>query len=307
MRKRVSISLTLLCACLLVSGSPGFAAESLELPDIAVTTTGAIAAPGTSTTVSVDIVNHGAPTTTPVALTLVTPFYVNVDRSRPLPAGCAMRLENPDPIVPEVVTCQIAQVLRAGTPIHLEFPLAVTARARIAGPVYASVIVGLPDEREATTDDNERYVTLTLTKPTPEAPEGNEVDYWLTGGLQPGGPTRETSMAVRYGNVGKPSAEPGRTTIVTPFFVNAVFPLPDSCRYELQDANPLVPEIVTCELGKLPEAADDTLRLPVKVLPGARTGSLLGLCLIAPLSTVDVEQDQTDNRDSCGVQNIDKL
>jgi hypothetical protein len=103
-------------------------------------------------------------------------------------------------------------------------------------------------------------------------------------------------VSVDIVNHGAPTTTPVALTLVTPFYVNI-----DRSR-----PFPLVPEIVTCELGKLPEAADDTPRLPVKVLPGARTGSPLGLCLIAPLSTVDVEQDQTDNRDSCGVQNIDK-
>lgn len=41
-----------------------------------------------------------------VTITFLTPFYVLFDRDQPLPDGCSLRLEDPDPAVPEMVTCK---------------------------------------------------------------------------------------------------------------------------------------------------------------------------------------------------------
>ncbi|WP_394825793.1 hypothetical protein [Pendulispora albinea] len=59
----------------------------------------------------------------PSELVYVTPFYVNVDRSAPLPAGCRVQEPHPDPLIPEIVLCSIPPGLEPGWERQLTLPI----------------------------------------------------------------------------------------------------------------------------------------------------------------------------------------
>ncbi|WP_394830270.1 hypothetical protein LVJ94_27555 [Pendulispora rubella] len=63
------------------------------------------------------------PTHASSELVYVTPFYVNVDRSAPLPGGCRVQAEHRDPLIPETVVCAIPAGLIPGEERQLTLPL----------------------------------------------------------------------------------------------------------------------------------------------------------------------------------------
>jgi len=103
--------------------------------------------------VTLTVGNAGSPTTSDVHLTYATPAHVNIDRSRPLPAGCAFVYTNLDHTVPEVILCRIPG-LGTGQTRTFQVSLRVSA---VAPPVqtYAMAMV-LPAQGSA---DVERYIT----------------------------------------------------------------------------------------------------------------------------------------------------
>lgn len=110
-----------------------------------------------------------------------------------------------------------------------------------------------------------------------------------------------------YGNVG-PAHTSGKVqiTAVTPFTVNIdrTRPLPHGCRILLEDQTVGTPEIVACTLPRLHVKEERFLRLPlVSAVENGKgpTGLLVGPTLIAPVSTQDVDVEQTDNLAVLGV------
>lgn len=133
--------------------------------DLSFRTDSVAIAPGRTGVQRLHIHNGGSSAVTgPVAVAYVTPVYVNVDRTRPPPAGCAMRLRAPEPTVPEVVTCRITPNLPPGAELTMEIPLAVTTRARFVGRDLGMAMVA-PAAGAGSAD-----VTSATTGTTPSSP-----------------------------------------------------------------------------------------------------------------------------------------
>jgi hypothetical protein len=238
----------------------------------------------------------------PVALTYVTPLYVNIDRAEPLPDGCAMHLEAPEPTVPEVVKCRITGQLQALQEIVLEMPLAVTPRARFEGRVLGLAMAAPAAESgalDANLSDNWEYAQLRLLPPAPETPPGNPTDLYLVHDVPALAANRPGALRFHIGNKG-PSPALGGThlTFVTPFYVNHHGQLPPGCTMRLTDADPLVPEIVTCALPPLAPGATRSVSIPVDLVDHAPHGQIGGLAQVAPTTAdrgTDVETWQIDN------------
>lgn len=115
------------------------------------------------------------------------------------------------------------------------------------------------------------------------------------------------AVTFHYGNKG-PQAMRGGThlTFVTPFYANPAEPLPPGCRMRLTDADPLVPEIVTCTLPPLPTRARASVAIPVELVAGAPQGTIGGITLIAPTAGRATESDtwQVDNFLPTNIVNI---
>jgi hypothetical protein len=220
------------------------------------------------------------------AVTYVTPMYVNIDHTKPLPVGCAMRLDEPDPTIPEVVTCRVAERLDVGGEFTLDMPLVVTSLARFTGRTRGMAMVA-PVAGSGVTDvnlsDNWEFAQLRVLPPAPVTPPGRPVDFYVThqvpalmGGV-PG------AVTFQYGNKG-PKIDGGGThlTFVTPFYVNHHGVLPPGCAMRLTDGDPLVPEIVTCTLSPLPPGLTRSVAIPVTLVANAPEGQIGGLGLVAP-------------------------
>ncbi|WP_416968183.1 hypothetical protein [Streptomyces sp. 4F14] len=259
-------------------------------------------APGTTGRQLLTVTNQGSVTTGKALLTYVTPPYTNVDRATALPVGCAMRYENPDPTVPEVVTCVVPEGLGTGERQELAIPLAVTQRARITGMVRGLVtVVPAADSTdvEAAVNDNWVPAYLSLTRPTPATPEGDRIGLYLAGPVSVLTEEGTADTALVPGNVG-PAQGRGQVQIsaVTPFTFNVdeTKPLPEGCSLVLKDPFIGTPEIVVCRLSALAVEEQRTVTIPLRRAEGAHAvGLLLGPALIAPVSPEDVDPDQTDN------------
>ncbi|MDX3386025.1 hypothetical protein PV682_31890 [Streptomyces niveiscabiei] len=294
----LACALAALSAAMLTPSSYASPAESV---DLSVRADMVQQAPGTTGKQFLTVTNQGSATTGKALLTYVTPPYTNVDRSAELPAGCSMRYENPDPTVPEVVTCVVSEGLGAGER-QLAIPLSVTQRARITGMVRGLVTVvpaaDSPDV-EAAINDNWMPAYLSLTRPTPATPEGNRTGLYLAGPLSVLTKEGTADPTLVHGNVG-PAQSSGQVQIsaVTPFTFNVdeTKPLPEGCSLVLKDSFIGTPEIVVCQVPALAVEEQRTLTIPLRRAEGAHAvGLLLGPALIAPLSPDDVDPDQTDN------------
>lgn len=247
----------------------------------------------------------------PVAVTYVTPQYVNIDRARALPDGCAMHLEAPEPTVPEVVTCRITGHVHASQEFVLEMPLAATPRARFEGRTLGMAMVAPAAETgilDVHLSDNWEYAQLRLLPPAPETPAGNRADLYLTYDVPALTEDRPSEATFHIGNKGPTPALGGtHLTYVTPFYVNHHGQLPKGCTMRLTDADPLVPEIVTCALPPVAPGATRSVSIPVHLVDRAPYGQLGGLALTAPTTadrTADVETWQIDNFLPVAVLNI---
>ena len=279
--------------------------------DLSFRTDSVATAPGRTGVQRLHIHNGGSSAvTTPVAVAYVTPVYVNVDRTRPLPAGCAMRLRAPEPTVPEVVTCRITPNLPPGAEMTLAIPLAVTTRARFVGrDLGMAMVAPAPGTGSADVNlsDNWNYTFLTVLPPTPKAPEGNRVDLYLTYDVPAMTTTSPSAMTFHYGNKGpQPMRGTTHLTFVTPFYANHAEPLPPGCRMRLTDADPLVPEIVTCTLPPLPARTRTSVAIPVELVIGAPQGTIGGITLVGPAASRGTESDpwQVDNFLPTNIVNI---
>ncbi|OXM50360.1 hypothetical protein CFP71_28445 [Amycolatopsis thailandensis] len=276
--------------------------------DLAVTAGQVALAPGTTGTQTVTVVNNGsAATTGGTRVTYLTPAYVNIDRAKPLPAGCELRFEDQDPTVPEVLTCVLPAGLAPAAPVTIDVPVAVTTRARVTGVIRGRVsALPVPGSADVEADpaDNWTLAYLTATQPTPALPEGNKVGLYLTHAMPAQAKDGTSTLTITYGNVG-PADTAGavRVTVATPFYTNVdrAKPLPEGCAFQLEDPSPGIPEIVTCEVPALKVEQQRTLDVPLKAVDGGPKGIVLGPTIISPASSSDVDTDQTDNLDVAGV------
>jgi hypothetical protein len=271
-------------------------------------------APGGTGVQNLRVINNGATDFAgPVAVTYVTPTYVNVDHDKPLPGGCTMRLTEPDPTIPEVVTCSITGTIAAGKVLSVGIPVAATTRVRFVGRVRGLAIAA-PAEESGHSDvdlgDNWNVTAVTVIRPTPEPPAGNQIDLYQTNATPALSDDQRGDVILTYGNKG-PRDMQGDTqiTYVTPFYVNVDHskPLPDGCEMKLTDSSVLVPEIAVCTLKPLKAKTTGSVAIPLALVPGAPLGTLTGSCLVASPTVnpiVDVELSQVDNVIPCNVNNI---
>jgi hypothetical protein len=262
-------------------------------------------APGATGVHALRVINNGAADFAgPVAATYVTPTYLNVDHTKPLPGGCTMRLTEPDPTVPEVVTCRITKAIAAGKDLSIDIPVVVTTRVRLVGRLRGMAIATPATESghsDVDLGDNWNPAQVTISRPTPKTPEGNLVDLYQTNAAPALSNDQPGAVTVNYGNKG-PRDMLGNVqiTYVTPFYVNVDHskPLPRGCVMRLTDPDPLIPEIVVCTLKPLKAKATASVAIPLKLVPGAPLGPITGTSLVAPPSVnpvVDVERSQVDN------------
>ncbi|GAV45396.1 hypothetical protein [Streptomyces acidiscabies] len=265
-------------------------------------------APGITGQQKITVTNQQGTTTGKTLLTYVTPPYTNIDRAVPLPSGCVMRYQNLDPTVPEVVVCELPAGLGEKERTELSIPIDVTPRARITGMVRG-VVDAVPAEGSSDTDvnlnDNWMPAYLSLTRPTPQTPDGNKTGLYLSVPMATLAEDGTAEVTSTYGNVG-PAAGVGATqvTVVTPFAVNVDRdkPLPDGCAIALQEPFLGIPEIVVCTFPALAAKEQRTFTVPVRAASGGHAAGLLfGPALIAPASPEDVDPDQTDNVSSFAV------
>ncbi|WP_370948739.1 hypothetical protein AB5J62_14605 [Amycolatopsis sp. cg5] len=274
-------------------------------PDLTLSSNALSVAPGAAGVQTLRVANVGsAEVTDPVTLTYVTPTYLNVDHDQPLPSGCEMRLTDPDPTIPEVVTCRIPGPIAAGKEVTVGIPVAATTRVRFVGRVRGMAMAA-PTGADADLGDNWNYAQVVITRPTPKLPDGNPVDLYLTNAVPAVSDGQPGKVTFTYGSKAPHEAKGDiRLTYVTPFYVNVdhAKPLPSGCKMRLTDRDPLVPEIVVCSLKPLKAGKTGSLAIPVELVKGAPPGPLGGMALIAPAT--DVERGQIDNFLAANVVNI---
>jgi len=92
-----------------------------------------------------EVTNNGPDVTAgPSVLAFRTAPFVNVDQSRPLPAGCQMLYVNPNPGVPELVLCVIPAGMASGTVRQFRIPIALVPGGPI-GPTIGGAALRVDD------------------------------------------------------------------------------------------------------------------------------------------------------------------
>ncbi|MFD8498542.1 hypothetical protein [Amycolatopsis sp. NPDC059657] len=285
--------------------APAVAPRAVAPADLTLSSNALSVAPGATGVQALRVANAGsAEFAGPVALTYVTPTYLNVDHEKPMPAGCEMRLTDPDPTIPEVVTCRVPGPIAAGKELTVGIPVAATTRVRFVGRVRGMAMAA-PTGADADLGDNWNYSQVVITRPTPKAPEGTPVDLYLTNAVPAVSQTQPAKVTLTYGSKASHDLKGDiQITYVTPFYVNVdhAKPLPSGCKMRLTDRDPLVPEIVVCTLKPLKAGKTGSVAIPVELAKGAPPGALGGMALIAPVS--DVERGQIDNFLAANVVNI---
>ncbi|SDW27378.1 hypothetical protein SAMN05421504_101128 [Amycolatopsis xylanica] len=292
-----------------VEAAPAIALAAPSAPprtaDLTLSSNALSVAPGATGVQTLRVLNGGsAEFAGPVALTYVTPTYLNVDHDKPLPAGCEMRLTDPDPTIPEVVTCRIPGPIAAGKELTVGIPVAATTRVRFVGRVRGMAMAA-PTGADADLGDNWNYAQVVITRPTPKLPDGDPVDLYLTNTVPAVSDTQSAKVTLTYGSKAPYEAKGDlQLTYVTPFYINVdhAKPLPSGCKMRLTDRDPLVPEIVVCTMKPLKAGKTGSLAIPVELVKGAPPGPLGGMAAVAPVS--DVERGQIDNFLAANVVNI---
>jgi hypothetical protein len=283
--------------------APPAAAVSAAKVDLSFRIDSATASSAASVVQRLHVLNGDTIYDGPLAVTYVTAMYVNIDRTKPLPAGCGMHLADTDPTIPEVVTCRRQVRLKPKQEVTLDIPLTVTPQARFAGRTRG-LAMAAPAADSGVVDtnlsDNWDYAQLRVLPPTPPTPPGSPIDLYLTYDVPALSENKPTAVDFHYSRTGPGHTVSGvRFTFVTPFYVNHHGVLPPGCRMRLTDSDPLVPEIVTCSLPPLPPGATRAVSVPLTLLQNAPHGPIGGLALVAP-AAVDggaaaVETWQIDN------------
>ncbi|MEW1552115.1 hypothetical protein [Streptomyces tsukubensis] len=257
-------------------------------------------APGTRGVQQLTVSNSGQTTTGQVQVIYVTPSYTNIDRVAALPDGCTMRYENPDPGVPEVVSCLLPAGIEQGESVHLAMPLDAPLEARLTGTnrgmLTAYPVDGSPDV-ENTLNDNWAGTYLQFTAPTPALPAGNKVNLYLAGSLPVLAADGTATAVFTYGNAGR-NATTGTVEIsaVTPFTLNIDRDkqLPDGCEIVLADESIAVSEQILCTLPALAAGEERQIAIPLKAPAQSPAGLLYAPALVSP-GTGDVDTNQIDN------------
>ncbi|NGN62837.1 hypothetical protein G5C51_02830 [Streptomyces sp. A7024] len=262
-------------------------------------------APGGKGTQSLVIENSGKAAAKKVRLTYVTPVYVNVNEKADLPRGCRMKLADADPYLPQVVSCTLPR-LAAGAKKKVTFPVTMTKRARFVGPNFGMGMARPVGTSDADPTDNWTQPIIQSIRPTPAVPQGHVVDLWHSIDVPPLSPQRGRDITFTFGNKGPDMNGPAQLVFVTPFYVNTDHkqPLPPGCSRKLAETDPLLPEVVQCNLRPIPAGAERQLRIPLTLIPGGPRGVVYSLAVIAPDNVNDVERDQTDNLSGPGALNI---
>jgi len=293
-----------LVAALSLSATAAPAADDAHKIDLVMSVDPVTLAPGDSGRQTITVTNRGSSAEGPVLVTYVTPAYTNIDRGMLLPSGCTIRYANPDPTVPEILTCEVpAERLAEDQTVSLGVPLALTTRARLTGFIGSRVsAVPAPGstDQEADLGTNWMVGFVNITKPTPEVPQGNRVGLYLSHITAILDKDDKGTASLVYGNAGSNDVRGEvQLTAVSPFstkFDRSV-PLSDGCSFALEDPTPGIPEIVVCRRPSLAVGEEAQVDLPLTGLPGHPFGTLYSSALVAPAGDADVETDQTDNID----------
>ncbi|MGW7532445.1 hypothetical protein [Amycolatopsis sp. NPDC054798] len=91
-------------------------------------------------------------TSGPVRLALVTPPFVRVDHTQPLPDGCEYRLTGAEPAAPEVVRCRLSRVLAPGAETTVPIPLTAEPGAPVQTLWGIANVMPDPDTHSVDTD-----------------------------------------------------------------------------------------------------------------------------------------------------------
>ncbi|MFD7731676.1 hypothetical protein ACFV6F_14970 [Kitasatospora phosalacinea] len=297
------------CLAALLTAAPaagaGRAAPPDGAPSLNLVASAAKTAAGHATVQRLTVANAGGPAARGVRFSYVTPIYVNIDHTVPLPDGCRTVLSDPSSYVPEIVTCDLP-ALGAGAEENVDIPLAVTITACFTGPALGAVTVEPSTGADGDPTDNWVIPTLQITEPGPE-PGGRKVDLWHTSDVPAISETRPATVDLDYGNKGPATLGRVRIVFVAPFSTTTSDPdrpLPPGCAPLLATGDPLVPEAVSCDLPPLAEGEERHLRMPLRLLPGAARGFRYGLSVIAPDNVHETEADQIDNPSGPGILNI---
>ncbi|TCO45892.1 hypothetical protein [Actinocrispum wychmicini] len=248
---------------------------------------GAELVPGAAVDRAMTVFNRGRDMTGNVELFYTTPFFVNIDKSKPLPAGCVMRYVNKDYYVPEVVKCTLPPLAHDARH-EVSLPLVVLAGAPTTATYGAAIArPAAPDK------DPERNITDNIATPggviaTPAAPgtakketAGARVATQVTSGVLVD--DKPSEQVYRISNLGDQAARGVRLVSVTPLYVNTstAGSLPDGCTLQLKDPDPAVPEIADCAIGTIEPGQSRELRIPVKAVPGGPDTLKLGAVVTA--------------------------
>ena len=260
---------------------------SVEVPGIA---------PGQSGEQTFTIQNNGQSMHSHVVLTYTTPIFINIDRTKPLPAGCVMRYQNQDFQVPEIVRCTLPPLAQNASQ-HFSIPITVATRAP-AGPTFGTSIV-LPEDGSV---DAEQYITDNLAPlgvavakiPSQPEPAATGLDLYLAGSTPAIGQGQTQDVTFVIGNRGtKANTGPIRLDFATPLYINAssTKPLPTGCELLLKDPDPAIPEIVECSLPQqVAPGHQIEIRIPVDLVPKGPLGQQFGLSIV----TADTKHGSTD-------------
>ncbi|MFI5620574.1 hypothetical protein [Streptomyces sp. NPDC051567] len=276
---RAAIWAMVLVACTgAVAAAPAPAARAEGTVDLALDVTNVVIAPGGTGQQEFTVSNLGTRATKAASrLIYVTPVYINFAS---VPSGCVRRLENPDPLVPQIAECTVPAGLEPGETFTVIFNLSATP-TNLAGTSYGDAIVS-PDitvDPESNFSDNVNVPDAGIRQPKPPAVTGRVSNVYLaftTPALAPG---KTTLKQFTIGNEG-PSAtvDPVRLVFATPFFVNfADVPLPLGCTLLLDDNDPLIPQVVECRRTlPLPAGLEQVYDLALTAVRGGPSGMVCG-------------------------------
>ncbi len=288
-----------LCVTLALTLGIAWSGASAAPVDLWITYDVPAAPPGGTAVETLTIGNASASASGPVRVTFATPAFINIDRTRPLPAGCAFVYENQDRTVPEVVSC-VLPGLQIDEERRLAFGVAVHPTAPpISTWGMAAILpaVGSPDAEQYMTD-NVTTPGVNIARPGPIG--AGTINLYLAGDLPSVDVAAGGTQTFIVGNHGPgPTTGPVTVTMTTPFFVNVDRrrPLPVGCEFLLQNADPLIPEIVRCTLSAgLASGSPVTVRLPLARVAGGPVGAEYGIAAVATgAGSADVDPDRTDN------------
>ncbi|MFC7308062.1 hypothetical protein ACFQVC_28015 [Streptomyces monticola] len=223
--------------------------------DLALDVTNLAVAPQGTDKQTFTVTNHGQKATTkPGRLVYVTPTYFNFAS---VPKGCKRKLHKPDPLVSEITECAVPKGLGPGKKFAVTFTL-TAARTNLLGSTYGAAIVS-PDvtaDQEANFSDNYNVPDAAIRRSAPPTITGHRANVHLAFTTSAIAPGEAAEQSFTIGNQGPDdTVDPVRFVYATPFYVNFTDKrLPHGCRLLLDEADPLIPQVVECDRTRSLEA-----------------------------------------------------